>query len=99
MSDDEASGDENDIEENDIEENDIPEPEEHSDAQVYDGNTWEKLEGNDLEDDAELPMSPVEDGNGEIFVTIPSFRGMCTWEIREIEILTIKQTVKDAQQH
>jgi len=61
----------------DSEEEIIPEAEEVSEAQVYDGKKWEKIEedtNNSAEEDAELPMSPVEDGNGEIFVTIPTLR-------------------------
>ena len=68
MSDDEASSSET---------QEIPEAEGHNEAQIYDGNTWAKIDGNSLEegDDAELPMSPVEAGNGQIFVTIPTLRG------------------------
>jgi len=67
MSDDEASSSET---------QEIPEAEGHNEAQIYDGNTWVKIDGSSLEegDDAELPMSPVEAGNGQIFVTIPTLR-------------------------
>jgi len=44
---------------------------------VYDRDGWITIENTDNEEDEPKPMKPVlDEDNGRIFVSIPSYRGM-----------------------